>query len=169
MKKKAVFTLITCSVAALFLICVLAVGLSENGFGIGTLFHESKEGWSKSEGQSREYTWDPAETEVTGLKIDWVNGTIDVKVGSGDVIRITEQSAYGELKEDHQLKLSSSDGILRIKWGRDFLFFNIFENRRKDLTVGGGGHGGTFLLQYLRTDHGFRLYSRRNERLFHLR
>lgn len=135
MKKKAVFTLITCSVAALFLICVLAVGLSENGFGIGTLFHESKEGWSKSEGQSREYTWDPAETEVTGLKIDWVNGKIDVKVGSGDVIRITEQSAYGELKEDHQLKLSSSDGILRIKWGRDFLFFNIFENRRKDLTV----------------------------------
>ena len=44
MKKKAVFTLITCSVAALFLICVLAVGLSENSFGIGTLFHESKKG-----------------------------------------------------------------------------------------------------------------------------
>ncbi len=135
MKKKAIFTLITCSVAALFLICVLAVGLSENGFGLGTLFHEAQEGWDKSEGQSREYTWDPAETEVTGLKIDWVNGKIDVKVGSDNMIRITEQSAHGELKEDHQLKLSGSDGTLRIKWGKDLLFFNIFENRRKDLTV----------------------------------
>lgn len=135
MKKKAVFTLVACSVAALFLICVLAVGLSENGFGIGTLFHEAKEGWAKSDGQVREYTWDPVETEVTGLKIDWVNGKIDVKVGSGDVIRITEQSAHGDLKEEHQLKLSDSDGTLRIKWGKELLFFNIFENRRKDLTV----------------------------------
>ncbi len=135
MKKKAIFTIVACSIAALLLTGVLVVGLTNGGFGLDVLREEAENGFSQIEGGSRyEYTWDPAETEVTGLDVEWINGTVEVKVGSGNLIRITERSE-GVLKEDRKLKLSSSDGTLKIKWGKEFILFSIFENKRKDLVV----------------------------------
>lgn len=137
MKKKAAFTLVACSIAALFLICVLAVGLSQNGFGIFKLAGEASAGWSKAAGDTYEYTWDPVETDVTGLDIDWINGEVEVKVGAGDLIRITERPASGKLEEQKRLKLSTSGDNLRIQWDQGFrlISFGIFVNNRKDLTV----------------------------------
>lgn len=135
MKKKAVFTLVACSIAALLLTGVLAVGLSQNGFGIGALLEEAERGYSSEDGGTRyEYTWDPAETETTGLDVEWINGTVDVTVGSGDVIRIIEKSGK-ELKSNEKLELSRSGGVLKIKWNHELISFSIFQNRRKDLTV----------------------------------
>ena len=137
MKKKAIFTIAACSVAALFLTFVLAVGLSEDGFGLSRLAEEGKNGWQEAEGEACEYTWDPEETEVSGLNIDWINGTVEVKVGSGNLIKITERPASGTLAEEDHLKLSSSGGILKIQWDHRFrlISLGLFENRRKDLTV----------------------------------
>ena len=137
MKKKAVFTIITCSIAALFLIFVLAIGLSEDNFGFSRLAKEGKEGWAEAEGETFEYTWDPEEVKISGLDIDWINGKVEIKVGSGNLIRITEQPGSGTLSEDDRLKLSSSGGILKIQWDHQFrlISLGLFENRRKDLVV----------------------------------
>ena len=137
MKKKAIFTIITCSIAALFLIFVLAIGLSEDNFGLAQLAEEKAMGWADAEGEAYEYTWDPEEYEVSGLNIDWINGKVEVKVGSGNLIKITEQPASGTLAEEDQLKLSSSGGVLKIQWDSQFrlISLGLFENRRKDLTV----------------------------------
>ena len=137
MKKKAIFTITACSIAALFLIFVLAIGLSEDNFGLSRLAEEGKTGWAEPEGEACEYTWDPEEVEISGLDIDWINGKVEIKVGSGNLIRITEQPASGTLSEDDQLKLSSSGGILKIQWDHQFrlISLGLFENRRKDLVV----------------------------------
>ena len=137
MKKKAIFTIAACSIAALFLIFVLAVGLSEDGFGLSRLAREAATGWEDPVGEPCEYTWDPEETAVSGLNIDWINGKVEVKVCSGNLIRITETPASGALAEEDQLKLSSSGGILKIQWDSSFrlISLGLFENRRKDLTV----------------------------------
>jgi len=134
MKKKAVFTLVACSIAALLLTGVLAVGLKEGGFGIGTLLDEAEGNFSDESGTRYEYTWDPVETETTGLDVEWINGTVDVLVGSGDVIRITEKSGK-ELGSNEKLEISRSGGVLKIKWNRELISFSIFQNKRKDLTV----------------------------------
>ena len=137
MKKKAIFTIIACSIASLFLIFVLAVGLSEEGFGIFRLAEEGKNGWAEAQGERYEYTWNLEENEISGLDIDWINGKVEVKVGTGNLIKITERPASGTLGEEDRLKLSSSGGILKIQWDSRFrlISLGLFENRRKDLTV----------------------------------
>lgn len=130
MKKRAVFTIVTCSIAVLFLSSILFIGLKSDGFG---LFHPRGEtpGEKKNE---YTYTWDPREDGVDGLSVEWVSGSVNLKVGSGDVIRITERSSRA-LDEKEKLKLSSSGGTLKIVWSDRFLFFPFFQSGEKDLTV----------------------------------
>lgn len=134
MKKRAVFTLITCCIAALVLAGVLAVGLSTDGFGLKELYRDAGQDWTVSGEHRYESTWDPAEDEVTGLDINWINGRIELKVSSGNQIRITE-SADREIDEGRRLKLSYSGGTLKVDWGGAWITLGIFENRRKDLVV----------------------------------
>ncbi len=137
MKKKAVFTLAACSIAVLFLLAVLAVGLASDGFGLKPLIQESEAGRAlgKADGQYRyEYTWDPAESEVTGLEVEWVNGTVELKVGSTEKILITERAGW-ELKDREKLELSRSGGTLKIKWKDEIFSFGLFQNKYKDLVV----------------------------------
>lgn len=135
MKRKAIFTIVACSIAALFFIAVLAVGLREDGFGIGALLAEAKAGPGKDNmGVRYEYTWDPAEHETAGLDVEWINGTVDITVGNGDLIRIAEKSDR-VLKDDEKLQLSQSGGTLKIKWNSALISFSIFQNNRKNLTV----------------------------------
>ncbi len=135
MKKKAIFTIVACSIAALFLTAVLAVGLAGGGFGPGSFDWRAESAAAKpGTANQYEYTWDPAETEVTGLDVEWIDGTVDLKVGSGSVIRITE-SADRRLKENEKLKLSCSGGTLKIKWKDELISLSLFQNGRKNLTV----------------------------------
>lgn len=130
MKKQAVFTLVACSIAALFLMGVLAAGLA--GFEWNTPQEEMA--GAEKKGPTYEYTWNPQETEVTGLSVEWVNGDVELKVGTGDLIRITE-SCGRTLNEKEKLKLSSSGGNLKIEWSDSFFLFNLFQNGEKNLTV----------------------------------
>lgn len=131
--KKAVFTVIACSIAALVLTGVLVVGLTSDGFGIGALAKDDGNGARNAENKY-EYTWDPAETPVSGLEVDWINGPVDLKVGSGGLIRITESSDE-KIEKDDRLRLSSSDGTLKVKWNNSIIFFSLFHNEYKALTV----------------------------------
>ncbi len=133
-KKQAVFTIVACSIAALLLIGVLAVGLSSDGFGIAELRRAGSEEARGDGSFAYEYTWDPSESEVHGLDVEWINGTVDVRVGSGSLIRIKETSAKA-LKEDEKLRLSSSGNVLKIKWEDRIINFSLFQNRYKNLTI----------------------------------
>lgn len=133
MKKKAIFTITACSIAALLLTGVLIVGLANGGFGVSALLKEDEAPLSGS-GRQYEYTWDPEESEVSGLDVEWINGSVEVKVGNSDLLRITEWSDHS-LKEKEKLQLSSSGGTLKIKWNDQFIIFGIFHNERKDLLV----------------------------------
>lgn len=141
MKKKTVFTIVFGSVTALLLTAVLVVGLSTDGFGIQSALQERDSAGThltKADGDTYEYTWDPVEDEITGLAIHWSAGMVDVKVGSGNLIKVTEQANRGDLSEDKRLQLSSSDGVLKIDWGEKklrFFDFSFFDRHRKDLTV----------------------------------
>ncbi len=137
MKKKAVFTITACSIAALFLIAVLVIGLKNDGFGISALRREADEGQSVGNAPgAKEYTrtWDPDDSDMIGLDVEWINGEVEVKVGSGPLVRITETSRKA-LKEDERLQLSSSGGVLKIKWRDSIINFALFQNTYKDLVV----------------------------------
>lgn len=131
MKKSAIFTIVACSIAVVILAGVMVVGMTSDGFGIGTLLEGEPDA---ANGREYSYTWDPAETEVEGLDISWISGSIDLKVGSGPLIRITERSNR-DLKENEKLELSSSNGTLKIKWNNEFISFSLFHNKSKSLTV----------------------------------
>lgn len=141
MKKKAVFTIVTCSIVALLLTAVLVVGLSTDGFGVKSAMREHDGAGThltSSDGDTYEYTWDPQEDEITGLSIHWSAGMVDVKVGSGNLIKITEQANRSGLSEDKRLQLSVSGDVLNIDWGKKqmrFFDFSFFDHHRKDLTV----------------------------------
>lgn len=132
-KKQAVFTLTACSIAVLVLLCVLAVGLSGDFFGLDVLKQEQETGRLEDGQYTYETTWDQNEAEVTGLDVEWINGQVNLQVG-GDVIKITERSSK-TLDSGEKLKLSYSGGTLKIKWENKFINFSLFENTYKDLTI----------------------------------
>lgn len=134
-KKQAVFTLVACSIAALVLTGVLLVGLSSGGFGLGRLRREHESGMRREDGQYRyEYAWDLEESRVTGLDVEWINGPVEIKTGGEGRIRIVESAGW-ELKDNEKLQLSSSGGVLKIKWEGRIINFSLFQNRYKSLTV----------------------------------
>ena len=141
MKKKAILTIVAGSVTALVLTAVLVVGLSDDGFGIGDAKADFESGGTHLtavDGDTYQYTWDPSEDDTTGLSIHWSDGMVDVKVGTGGLIKITEQADKTDLTEPERLQLKASGGVLNIDWGEKklgFFDFSFFDKRRKDLTV----------------------------------
>ncbi len=133
-KKKAAFTLAACFIAALFLIITLVIGMKNDGFGIFALKRVEGETVPAGEGEEYVSTWDPNEIGVSGLDVEWVNGLVDVKVGSGRVIRVTEHSSQ-PLSEDERLSMSISGDTLKIKWRDQIINFSLFENTYRDVTV----------------------------------
>lgn len=133
MKRTAIFTIVACSIAVLLLSCVLVVGLTSDGFGFGMLWRNEDPAIENP--AEYESFWDTQEDPVTGIDVEWVNGSVELKVGSGSTIRLVERGEKG-LKEKDRLKLSSSGGKLKISWGENrFFLFNLFQNQRKDLVV----------------------------------
>lgn len=141
MKKKAILTIVAGSVTALVLTAVLAVALSTDGFGVGSAradFESGSTHLTAAAGDTYQYTWDPAEDDTTGLSIHWADGMVDVKVGAGNLIKITEQADTTDLTEPERLQLKASGGVLKIDWGEKklgFFDFSFFDKHRKDLTV----------------------------------
>lgn len=133
-KKQAVFTIICCSVAVLILLGVLAVGLQSDGFGLGALRRGDVAEAAENGAYSYVDTWDPEETAVSGLDVEWVNGTVEIKPSKEKVIRIKETSDRA-LADNERLRLSFSGGVLKIKWENKIINFSLFQNRYKSLTI----------------------------------
>lgn len=131
MKKSAVLTIVTCSIAIVILTGVLVVGLKSDGFGIGKLLDTGSLS-PEAGGEKYSYTWESEEIE--GLDISWINGPIELKVGTGNEILITEVSKH-VLEEKERLQISSSNGVLKIKWNSDFISFGFLQNMEKSLTI----------------------------------
>ena len=109
---------------------VAAVGFATGGFGLGELSQPQEEAFD----QDYRYSWNVDEDPVTGLNISWFHGPVELKVGDGNVIYVTERSS-GELEEGEQLELSSSGGVLTIKWNSQLLALDLLDTRSKALAV----------------------------------
>lgn len=135
MKKKAVFTIVACSIAVVFLSSILAIGLRSEGFGLERLYRQSKGEPVREDGKYRyTYTWDLEDRALTGLDIDWMAGNVEIKTGSGSSV-VIEEACTSELKEGDELSFSSSGGVLEIKWNKSLLNFGLFSQKAKNLTV----------------------------------
>lgn len=120
MKKSYVFTAVACVLAAALAVCVFAVIKNCGGEDLPITAYE--------------YTWDTDKLTVYGLDVEWINGSVEICVGEGDLICVTERTSC-ELDEDEQLELVRDDGLLKIKWSGKLFSLGILENKRKDLTV----------------------------------
>ena len=134
-EKRAIFTAIACGAAAALLTGVLAVGLTSDNFGLSLLKREAERGPATLSGYRYGYRWDPEETPVSGLDVEWARGSVELRVSDASLIRITEKSDGRDLAEADKLKLSFSGGVLRIKWNRRLLGLTWLDNTRKDLVV----------------------------------
>lgn len=131
-RKKWVFTGVTCALAALFLWAVWSVGEKAGDFGFKALRQGT--GDADFHRYTYEYTWDPEEISVRGLKIDWVHGGVEVKSTGGAVIRITEQ-ANRPLTEEENLEYKRSGGALAIQWNGLPSVLGRFDDLEKSLVV----------------------------------
>lgn len=131
MKKSLLFTIIACGISVVLLSCVLMVGLQSEGFGITALLSEEGEESGTKDDKVYSYFWEPE--NFSGIDITWLNGPVVVKTG-GTRVEITE-SSHRSLKEEEKLQLSSSGGVLKVKWNGSLLPLDIFHRQKKALTV----------------------------------
>lgn len=120
-RKRAIFTIIACSVAVVLLSCVLAVGLQSDGFGFWADPLESAQGYA------HEHTvdYDPADYKVENIYIDWECGPIEISAGDGDLVVVTETSSQA-LDTSNSMQVTLGEGNLRVKWNKDRFRFNLF-------------------------------------------
>ena len=136
MKKTAIFSLVACAVGACFLLAILVIALNSEGLGIKTeLPADAEIEWA----YTYEYSWDPEETSVSGLDIQWGDGNVTLKTSKGGLIHIKEYSNK-ELTEETKLELSSSGGVLTIRENGDLLSklpvnIAILKKEEKELVV----------------------------------
>lgn len=130
MERSRIFTIAAWAIGALFLGAVAAVGFATGGFGLGELSQPQEEAFD----QDYRYSWNVDEDPVTGLNISWFHGPVELKVGDGNVIYVTERSS-GELEEGERLELSSSGGVLTVKWNSQLLALDLLDTRSKALAV----------------------------------
>ncbi len=125
-KKRAVFTIIACSIAVLFLGGILMVGLNSDGFG---LLRASAHGdRPQPYGFDNLVELDPEDEPLEKLEISWEAGPVLVKVVPGGKIRITETSSR-LLEDNEQMQVGFGSGTLSIDWDHNrfrFFSFNLF-------------------------------------------
>ena len=131
LKKRHIFTITACAIAAIFFTCVLAVGMSAEPPG------------TVSEGPraySNQKVLDMGEYTVDSLDISWLTGPVTVGASPDGNIHITERSAK-ELGESDMMKVSVDSGELKIRWDdqwfRKYFNFNFgwFGQKEKELEV----------------------------------
>lgn len=131
MKKRQIFTIITCLIAAVFFTCVLIIGLKGEGFGI-----PAAEQGPRSNVYIQEV--DAEEAEVDSIDVDWRGGPITFGYSPDNLIRITE-SARAPLAEQDQMDVSVKSGTLSVRWDsrwfRRWLNIGWFGPEDKELKV----------------------------------
>lgn len=130
MKKRWAFMGVACLLAALFLGGVLAVGRTTQWFGLEVLAKGASPTWA----YSYSTTWDPALSSVEGLDIGWGNGPVEIRAGQGTVITVTEYASR-PLEEAEQLAVSSSGGVLKIRWDGSIVPLGLLQDWEKRLVV----------------------------------
>lgn len=130
MKKRWVFTGVAGLLGALFLGCVLWVGGASGWFGLGALAAGEEPAWE----HAYPTTWDPAGRPVEDLLIQWGSGPVEVRVGEGPVVTVTEYASR-PLEEGEMLSLSFSGGALEIAWDGGLLPLGGLQNWQKRLVV----------------------------------
>lgn len=63
----------------------------------------------------------PERGPVSGLRIEWVNGPVEVRAWEGEFLRVAEYASH-PLKAGEQLELVEEKGQLRIRWTREKTF-----------------------------------------------
>lgn len=63
----------------------------------------------------------PAGGPITRLRVEWVNGPVEIRPWEGDTIRVAEYAAR-PLKDSERMELQENGGKLRIRWSRDKAF-----------------------------------------------
>ena len=133
MKKRWVFTGVAGLLGALFLGCVLWVGGASGWFGLGALAAGEEPAWE----HAYPTTWDPAGRPVEDLLIQWGSGPVEVRVGEGPVVTVTEYASR-PLEDGEMLSLSFSGGALEIAWDGGLLPLGGLQNWQKRLVVEAG-------------------------------
>ena len=130
MQRGKIFTAVAWGLGGLFLCAAAAVGFATQGFGLAELPDPQPEDWA----QAYTTTWDTEEDPVRGLDISWFHGPVELRVGEGQYVTVTEE-AQQELPEEDRLELTSSGGVLRIKWNSQLLALDLLEHNSKALVV----------------------------------
>ena len=130
MQRGKIFTAVAWGLGGLFLCAAAAVGFATQGFGLAELPDPQPEDWA----QAYTTTWDTEEDPVRGLDISWFHGPVELRVGEGQYVTVTEE-AQQELPEEDRLELTSSGGVLRIKWNSQLLALDLLEHNSKALIV----------------------------------
>lgn len=63
----------------------------------------------------------PERGPVSGLRIEWTNGPVEVRAWEGEFLRVAEYASH-PLKAGEQLELVEEKGQLRIRWTREKTF-----------------------------------------------
>lgn len=133
LKKRHIFTIAACTIAAVFFTCVLVIGLAA----------EPGSRPIKSDivrGHENTLAIDPVEDEVDSLDISWLTGPVTVGISPDDKIHVTERSAK-KLDESDKMKVSVGSGVLTVRWDGQWFrkFFNVnlgwFGQKDKELEV----------------------------------
>lgn len=66
------------------------------------------------------YQEPPIGGPITQIKVEWVNGPVEIRPWQGDTIRVAEYAAR-PLKEGEQMELREKDGRLSIQWRKGSL------------------------------------------------
>ena len=99
-------------------------------FGLEVLAKGASPTWA----YSYSTTWDPALSSVEGLDIGWGNGPVEIRAGQGTVITVTEYASR-PLEEAEQLAVSSSGGVLKIRWDGSIVPLGLLQDWEKRLVV----------------------------------
>lgn len=131
LKKRHIFTITACAIAAIFFTCVLVVGMSAEPGSAGPAGPRT---------YSNERILDMEEYTVDSLDISWQAGPVTVGASPDGNIHITERSAR-ELEESDLMDVDVDSGELKIRWDDQWFrrFFNFsfswFGQQEKELEV----------------------------------
>lgn len=133
MKKRHIFTIVTCAIAAIFFTCVLVIGMAA-----GPAASVPSSAGPRTHTNSKDL--DLEEYDIDSLDINWLAGPVTVGLSPDGQVHITERSSKA-LDESERMKVEVSSGTLKIRWDDQWFrkFVNIdfgwFDKKDKELEV----------------------------------
>lgn len=133
LKKRHIFTITACAIAAVFFTSVLAIGLGSDPA-------EIQPGKSAVRGHENAVVLDPEDEALEEIAISWLSGPVAIGESPDDKIHVTERSEK-ELSETDRMTAALDSGTLKIRWDHQWFrrFINInlgwFGQKDKELEV----------------------------------